>query len=103
MTTDEQLPVFTYIRRSLHAIDGRTWAGLCFLTFLCAIDLIFDLKLIPLREVAKPGKAAVLLAFTPLLLFLILVVLRQLPFASNAIANWLRAAVCIAVFMIINF
>jgi hypothetical protein len=103
MIPKDKLPISIYIKQSLRMIDGITWAILCVLTALCAIDLFFQLNAIPLREVAKPGKAAVLLAFTPLIVFLTMIVLRQLPFAGKTVASWFRAVACIIVFLIINF
>ena len=103
VTIDERLPVGIYIRRILRTVDGRVWAALCLATVLCGLDLLAGTNLIPMRDAAKPTKATVLLAFTPLLVFLAMVSLRQLPFASTSLAAWIRAALCIAFFLIINF
>jgi positive regulator of sigma E activity len=70
---------------------------------LCAADLFAGTNVIPLREAGRPAKAAVLLMFTPLLAFLAMVSLRQLPFAEVRLVVWVRAALCAALFLIINF
>ncbi|MGD7460575.1 hypothetical protein ACQCQI_10320, partial [Ralstonia pseudosolanacearum] len=68
-----------------------------------AIGLIFGYVLAPIRDIGDKPKAIVLLLSSPLLIFLILVRLRQLPFSDNKASPFIRAALCIAAFLTINF
>lgn len=100
---DENLDVTTYFKESLRTIDGLAWVAVSVASMLCLLDVYFETNLIPLRDVAKPDKAIALLAVTPLLIFLFLVRLRQLPLENYTFSSLFRACVCIYAFLIINF
>lgn len=51
----------------------------------------------------QAGKLAVLAIFTPLILFFLLIRLRQLPWAGIRASSWFRAVVLVFVFFLINF
>ena len=103
MELDERLPVLTYLRRSLTSVDGVAWGALLAMSIVCGADLLFRTNLIPLRGVANPAKAAVLLAFSPLITFLVMVALRQVPFSALNVSAWIRAAALAVIFLILNF
>lgn len=100
---DEQLEIKIYLRETLCTVDGMAWFIVSLTSIICLLDILFGTNVIPLRDSAKPAKAATLLLFSPLLVFLILVRLRQLPFGAYRTAMWIRACLCIAAFLIINF
>lgn len=100
---DERLGVGAYLSATMKTVDGMAWIMTCLASALCLIDISLGTNLIPLRDMAKPSKALTLLLFSPLLIFLILVWLRQLPFGSYRTAIWIRAICCVAVFLLINF
>lgn len=100
---NENLDVSTYFKRSAKTLDGATWVAIFFATVVCLADVMIGTNWLPLREILRPGKAVTLLLFTPLLVFLILIVLRQLPFRLNQVMVWIRAALCIFAFLILNF
>lgn len=100
---DENLDVTTYFKESLRTVDGLAWLAVSIASVFCLMDIFFEINLIPLRDAAKPGKAIALLVVTPLLVFLFLVRLRQLPFGSYTFSSLLRACVCIYAFLAINF
>lgn len=92
-----------YLKQMSKTIDGIAWYGVCLLTIVCFCDLWFGTNAIPLRESHDIGKALVLLAFSPLIVFLFLLQTRLLPFASNRLASWMRAGLCLAIFLVLNF
>ena len=92
-----------YLKQMSKTIDGIAWHGVCLLTIVCLGDLWFGVNAVPLRESHDPGKASVLLAFSPLIVFLCLLQMRLLPFASNRSASWMRAGLCVAIFLVLNF
>lgn len=100
---DERSHVTEYLRETTKTIDGLGWLVTCLLTLLFLLDVYFGTNIIPLRDASKPEKAMTLLMFSPILIFLILVWLRQFPFGRNVIASLIRAVLCIFVFLIINF
>lgn len=100
---DENLDVTTYFKESLRTIDGLAWLAVSVASVLCLLDVYLETNLIPLRDATKPEKAIALLVVTPLLVFLFLVRLRQLPFGSYSLSSLLRACVCIYAFLAINF
>ena len=100
---DENLDLSTYLKRSVKTVDGATWVAICIATVVCLADVLIGTNWLPLREIPRPGKAVTLLLFTPLLVFLILIVLRQLPFRLNQVMVWIRAALCIFAFLMLNF
>jgi hypothetical protein len=103
MRIDERLSVGTYLKATTGTADGLAWIVVCITSVICFLDILLGIHIIPLREVANPSKAIVLLLFSPLLGFLILVWLRQLPFNNYQLATWIRAVLCIITFLIINF
>lgn len=100
---DERLNVGAYLRATMGTADGMAWIVVCVASFLCILDISLGTNIIPLRNVAKPSKALTLLLFSPLLVFLILIRLRQLPFGVYRLAMWARASLCVVAFLIINF
>lgn len=100
---DERASVTDYLKASLHTIDGLTWVFVCLASALCLLDVTAGLNVIPLRETKDFGKAVVLLLFTPLITFLMLVWLRQLPLGRNSVSSLIRSAMCFASFLAINF
>jgi len=93
---DERLGVATYLRATMKTVDGLAWFIVSIASMICFLDVLFGANVIPLRDSADSSKAVVLLLFSPLLVFLILVWLRQFPFGVNRIAMWIRAGLCVA-------
>lgn len=100
---DERLGVGSYLKQTILTVDGLCWLAICGASILCLLDILLGFYLIPLRDIAKPSKAVTQLLFSPLLVFLILVWLRQLPLSGYRAATWIRVALCIFAFLIINF
>lgn len=100
---DEKLEFATYVMRSLKTIDGAAWVAVCIATVACLADVFFAGNWLPLREALRPNKAVTLLLFSPVLVFLTLVTLRQLPFRLSLIMAWMRAVICIFIFLLLNF
>jgi len=103
MKLDERLSVGAYLKISNRTVDGGVWLLICFVTVICIADLLFKTNLIPLREATRPGKALVLLFFTPFLSFLVLVLLRQLPFSQISFCVLMRPGICSSLFLVLNF
>lgn len=103
MTIDASLPVSEYVRRSTRTPDGIAWLAVCLASTLCLIDLAFGLDVFPLGYASKPGKAAALLIVTPVLGFVNMVRQRQGAYGDRNLMGWFRAAVCIAIFIVLNF
>ncbi|AXW39696.1 hypothetical protein CJO96_15810 [Ralstonia solanacearum] len=99
----EHISVTAYIKATTRTIDGLAWISVCITSLVLAIGLIFGYVLAPIRDIGDKPKAIVLLLSSPLLIFLILVRLRQLPFSDNKASPFIRAALCIAAFLTINF
>lgn len=100
---DENLDVTTYFKESLRTIDGLAYMAVSIASMLCLLDVYFGTNLIPLRDADKPGKAIALLLSTPILVFTILINARLFPWAKYRISFILRAILCIAAFLVINF
>jgi len=100
---DEQLSVSVYLKKSCSTIDGLSWLLTCFFSAICLVDILLETNWFPLRDVQNPSKAIVLLLFSPLIVFLVLIISRQLPSSENDAGAWIRAAICIFIFLIINF
>ena len=103
MRIDERLSVRDYLTQTLRTLDGVAWLLVCVGSAICLLDMFMGSNLIPLRDADRPAKAITLLLFSPLLAFLILVWSRQLPFGSYRLSMWIRAGLCLMVFLIINF
>lgn len=103
MKIDERLGVVAYVRLLLQEIDGRVWLAITLGSLISLLDYVSGLNIIPLREASDFGKTVVLLLFTPLIIFLVITTLRQLPFSSSVIASFGRALFCIFVFLLLNF
>ncbi len=100
---DENISVTTYLKLTARTIDGQAWLATCIASLILAIGLSFDAALGPLRDLGNKPKAMILLLSSPLIIFLILVWLRQLPFSSYKISTFMRAALCIMAFLALNF
>jgi hypothetical protein len=100
---DERLGVAAYLKASMKTVDGLAWIVVSIASMICLLDALLGTDVIPLRDSADSSKVVVLLLFSPLLVFLILVWLRQFLFSVNRIAMWTRAGLCVAAFLIINF
>ncbi|WP_197341865.1 hypothetical protein [Ralstonia solanacearum] len=99
---DENLSVTTYLRLTARTIDGQAWLATCIASLILAIGLNFDVALAPLRDIGNKPKAMVLLLSSPLIIFLILVRLRQ-TFSGSRMSVFIRAGLCIIAFLAINF
>lgn len=100
---DEDMPFLQYMRQFVTTGDGAAWVVICITTALFAIDLFAGTNAIPLRDKDNPEKAAVLLAFSPLILFLLIVRLRQIYFSMARMSIVIRVLTSIVVFLLINF
>jgi hypothetical protein len=100
---EEKLPLLTHIKKTTKTMDGWALILICMASFLCILDIIFNTGFIPLRDSDEPSKALLLLLFSPFLIFLILVRLRQFPFSEYYFASFIRAILCIFAFLLINF
>lgn len=103
MRINERLSVGDYLMQTLRTLDGMAWLLVCVGSVVCLLDIFVGSNLIPLRDAARPAKAIILLLFSPLLVFLILVWSRQLPFGSYRVSMWIRGGLCLMAFLIINF
>lgn len=103
MRISEKLHIKSYVSETLFTLDGKAWILTCLGSVVCLVDLLLGTNLIPIRDVEKPEKAVLLLLFSPLLVFLILVRSRQLPFSSHSAFVWLRSILCVVVFFVVNF
>ncbi len=103
MRIDERMPVSAYIKAFINEIDGKAWVFVSIASLITLIDVLAGTKLLPIRETTDFGKALVLLAFTPLLSFLVVTMLRQLPLSSGIFSTWVRAMACLGTFLILNF
>ncbi len=100
---DEQLDVVTYLKQTARTVDGLAWLAVSVASIFCLMDIFLGGNIIPLRDAARPSKAITLLLFSSLLIFLILVRLRQLPLSGYRSLSWIRAILCVFVFLYINF
>jgi hypothetical protein len=100
---NESMDIQDYLKQSLRTVDGLAWIAVCIVSLLCLADVLLEINVFPLREISRPNKAVTLLLFSPLLVFLILVLLRQLPFKAGRIMSWIRAVFCVFSFLVINF
>lgn len=103
MRIDERLPISAYIKSFIKEIDGKAWIFVSIASLIALIDISAGTKLVPIRETTDFGKSLVLLAFTPLLVFLVVTMLRQLPLSSGRFSAWVRALACLGTFLILNF
>lgn len=99
----EQLGVRPYLIATIKTLDGKAWILCCIASVICLLDRLFEINMIPLRDSADAPKAITLLLFSPLLVFLVLIWLRQLPIGFNRSFEWIRAVFCIVFFLLINF
>ncbi|MHA6908104.1 hypothetical protein ACQUJS_06670 [Ralstonia pseudosolanacearum] len=99
----EDMEVTEYIKATARTIDGLAWLATCIASLILATGLIFDQVLAPIRDIENKPKAMILLVSSPLLVFLILVRLRQAPFAESTASPFIRAILCITAFLMINF
>lgn len=100
---DENLSVKDYLSATVRSLDGVAWLGTCVATIICLMDMVLGLNLIPLRESDMPGKAIVLLLFSPVITFLFMVRQRQSSSWGLFGVEWVRAMVCVGLFLAINF
>lgn len=103
MRIDERMPVSVYIKAFVKEIDGKAWIFVSIASLIALIDVLAGTKLVPIRETIDFGKSLVLLVFTPLLAFLVVTMLRQLPLSSGIFSAWVRALACLGTFLILNF
>ncbi|MHA6879470.1 hypothetical protein [Ralstonia pseudosolanacearum] len=99
----EDMEVTEYIKATARTIDGLAWIATCIASLILATGLIFDQVLAPIRDIENKPKAMILLVSSPLLVFLILVRLRQAPFSDSKASPFIRAILCITAFLIIIF
>lgn len=92
--------VSDFIRGLVLTIDG--WAViLCsILSFVMFVSGL--ISVLGLHMESSP-KQLVILAFTPLIVFLSLIRLRQLPFAERIGAGIFRAVLIVIIFFVLNF
>lgn len=102
-SSDELLPVGQYIKRILFSADGFVLLLICLGSLLGLVDVALSIGLVPIRDYGNPPKAMVLLAFSPLIAFLVIVCARQLPFSRSRASAGLRVFLCVFVFLILNF
>ena len=100
---DERLPVKEYFRRLPGSPDGVAWLLILVAAIVGVIDAATGTGLLPLREIPNTAKTVTLLAFSPVLTFLLLVVMRQMPCSSSRTWVWLRTATLIVFFLLTNF
>jgi hypothetical protein len=101
-------------------IDGKSSVGVFFRSesyfwdrwsfiFVCIVviagfgSLLLDSNFIFLREFVFKDKAAVLLLFSPLIVFLMWFCLVLLPFSNNSISKFFRVLAYLAFFLLFNF
>lgn len=99
---DEYSKVSTYFYQTVSTIDGVAWLAGCAVALISLIDILLGFHIVPLRDAANTEKSIALLSFSPLLIFLFLVCLRQLPFNQSKLSAWLRAVLCLFAFIKIN-
>lgn len=99
---DEYSKVSTYFYQTVSTIDGMAWLAGCAAALVSLIDIFFGFHIVPLRDIENTEKSIALLSFSPLLIFLFLVCLRQLPFNQSRFSTWFRAALCLFAFVKIN-
>lgn len=96
---DERLALSAYLRMTVKTVDGLAWLLTCIVALLCVLDLALKTNLLPFA----PSNGYVILLFSPLMVFLVMVNLRQLPFSRLIIFAWIRAIACILLFIVLNF
>ena len=99
----ERLPISIYLRKTIFMADGLAWIGICIAALICGLDIFFGTKIFPIRDITDPEGTIVLLLFSPILIFIILILLRQLPFSNHRISLWMRVIFCVFSFLVINF
>lgn len=100
---DEYSKVSTYFYQTASTVDGMAWLIGCAAALVSLIDIFLGFHIVPLRDVENTEKSIALLSFSPLLIFLFLVCLRQIPLNQYGFSAWLRAAFCLFAFVKINF
>ena len=100
---DESLSVKDYFSATVRSLDGIAWLCTCVATIICLMDIVLGINLIPLREARMPDKAIVILAFSPIITFLFMVRQRQSSPGSLFGVEWVRAIVCVGLFLAFNF
>lgn len=100
---DERMSISAYMKQFVRAIDGKAWLLVSAISLLTLVDVVAGTGAVPIREKSDFGKAVVLLAFTPLLSFLIVTMLRQLPFSQKKYSAWMRSVVCVGTLLFLNF
>lgn len=103
MYIDENSKVISYLTLFIKKIDGAAWLIVCILCLFCMADVLLEIGIFPIRNADKPNKALGLLFFTPIILFFVLVRLRQMPFSGSFLMGVARAVICIYLFLKINF
>jgi len=103
MAADGRMPVSKYMKVLARDIDGMSCIFVLFASLVMLFDVLADMKIIPIRETADFGKAVVLIIFTPILSFLLIVVLRQLPLSAMTLSMWMRTVLCLGTLLVLNF
>lgn len=103
MQIDEKLPLSKYLKLSLYTIDGFIFILICVMSLLCLMDLYIFGGVFPLAHSKNLGKATVLICFSPLIIFLVMIFLRVASFGSNKNMGIVRASIGIMLFLIFNF
>jgi hypothetical protein len=101
--TDGRMHVSAYMKAFVQEVDGKAWVLVCIASLVVLIDLLIGTKFVPIREKTDFGKAVVLLIFTPLLSFLAATMFRLMSSSSKKYTAWARAALCLGMFLILNF
>jgi len=100
---EEEMLVSKYMKTLVRNIDGMAWILVAIASVVMLVDVFAGMKIIPIRDTEDFAKTIVLIIFTPILSFLLIVVLRQLPLSSLALFEWARAVVCLGTLLILNF
>ncbi|MDR3054816.1 MAG: hypothetical protein LBU53_05360 [Zoogloeaceae bacterium] len=103
MADNLKISLCEFMNTFVRQIDGKAWIVTLFFSLVIFIDLLIGTKFIPVRKHDDFNTAVTLLSFSPLLIFVVLVWLRQLPFTSSRYSGWFRVIVCFWMFFGINF
>ena len=102
MRIDEHLHARKYLSLFVSRPDGKMWVLTSVLAMLCGLSLLVGVQFIPLRYSSNVAKALVLLIFSPIILFGVLVWLRQMFSIDQDWSEWVLAAICFILFVYAN-
>lgn len=103
MKNYEFMELLEFAKLFIRSIDGVVLLVICFISLLLCIDVFVGESYAPLRDANNPSKAIILLVFSPILSFLLMLRLRQLPFSDSFLVHSIRVVLPIALFIVINF